>query len=33
MRNLRVRAAALGGTLEISSQTGKGTRLRVTFPA
>ncbi len=33
MRNLRVRAAALGGTLEISSGTGKGTRLRVTFPA
>ncbi len=33
MRNLRVRAAALGGTLEISSGAGKGTRLRVTFPA
>ncbi len=33
MRNLRVRAAVLGGTLEISSTPGKGTRLRVTFPA
>lgn len=32
MRNLRVRAAALGGTLEITSTPGKGTRLRVTFP-
>jgi signal transduction histidine kinase len=33
MRNLRVRAAALGGTLEITSTPGKGTRLRVIFPA
>ncbi len=32
MRNLRVRAAALGGTLEIASVPGKGTRLRVMFP-
>ncbi len=32
MRNLRVRAAALGGTLDITSGPGRGTRLRVTFP-
>lgn len=33
MRNLRVRAAELGGRLDITSEPGKGTRLRVTFPA
>ena len=33
MRNLRLRAASLGGTLDVSSAFGKGTRLRVSFPA
>ena len=30
--NMRARAAALGGTLQITSQVGKGTRLRMTLP-
>jgi signal transduction histidine kinase len=33
MRNMRERAAALGGTLEVASAAGKGTTLRVAFPA
>ncbi len=32
MRNMRERAAALGGTLEVASEKGKGTKLRITFP-
>jgi len=32
MRNMRERAIALGGTLEVSSAPGKGTLLRVAFP-
>ncbi|HKW71554.1 MAG TPA: GAF domain-containing protein [Candidatus Dormibacteraeota bacterium] len=32
MGNMRARAASLGGTLEIGSQPGQGTSLRVTFP-
>jgi signal transduction histidine kinase len=33
LRNMRERAAAMGATLHISSATGKGTKLRFTFPA
>jgi signal transduction histidine kinase len=33
MRNMRERAAAMGGTLRITSANGKGTKLRFTFPA
>ena len=33
LRNMRERASRLGGTLELSSATGKGTVLRVEFPA
>ena len=32
MRNMRQRAATLGGTLGVTSKTGKGTRLRISFP-
>lgn len=32
MRNMRERAAALGGALEVTSRPGKGTALRITFP-
>jgi two-component system, NarL family, sensor histidine kinase DevS len=32
LRNMRVRAAALGGTLEVESAVAKGTSLQVTFP-
>jgi len=32
LRNMRERAARLGGTLEMTSGTGKGTRLRIAFP-
>jgi signal transduction histidine kinase len=32
LRNMRERAAALGGALKISSRKGKGTRLRVDIP-
>jgi signal transduction histidine kinase len=32
LRNMRERAAAMGGTLRVTSQAGKGTRLRLTFP-
>ena len=32
MRNMRVRAAALGGRLGVSSRDGRGTTLRVRFP-
>lgn len=32
IRNMRERAAGLGATLDISSATGKGTRLRLQFP-
>jgi signal transduction histidine kinase len=32
LRNMRERAAALGGPLKISSRNGKGTRLRVNIP-
>ena len=31
LRNMRARAAALGGTMEVRSAVAKGTRLRVTF--
>ncbi len=30
--NMRARAASLGGSLDVKSETGKGTRLMVTFP-
>jgi signal transduction histidine kinase len=33
LRNMRERAAAMGGTLRITSRNGKGTKLRFTFPA
>jgi signal transduction histidine kinase len=33
LRNMRERAAGIGGTLRISSSKGKGTKLRFTFPA
>ena len=33
LRNMRERAAKLGGTLEVRSAAGKGTTLRATFPA
>ncbi len=33
LRNMRERAAALGGTLHVSSRPGKGTTLRFEFPA
>lgn len=33
LRNMRERAAALGGTLEITGRAGKGTALRIAFPA
>src|SRR6202171_4292469 len=33
LRNMRERAAAIGGTLRITSANGKGTKLRFTFPA
>jgi signal transduction histidine kinase len=32
LRNMRERAAAMGGALRISSSNGKGTKLRFTFP-
>jgi len=32
LRNMRERVTALGGTLRLSSKTGKGTKLRFTFP-
>ncbi len=32
LRNMRERAMALGGTLEVSSRPGGGTRLHITFP-
>jgi signal transduction histidine kinase len=32
MANMRARAAGLGGTLDVESETGKGTTLRITFP-
>jgi signal transduction histidine kinase len=32
MRNMRERAAAIGGTLRVTSANGKGTKLRFTFP-
>ena len=32
LRNMRERAAAMGGTLRVSSKAGKGTKLRLTFP-
>jgi signal transduction histidine kinase len=32
LRNMRERAAAIGGTLRITSANGKGTTLRFTFP-
>jgi signal transduction histidine kinase len=32
LRNMRERAAALGGTLRVTSRAGKGTKLRLTFP-
>ncbi len=32
MGNMRARAASLGGRLDVMSEAGKGTRLRVTFP-
>ncbi|MEO8744148.1 MAG: GAF domain-containing sensor histidine kinase [Candidatus Dormiibacterota bacterium] len=32
MRNMGERTAALGGTLDVSSERGQGTRLRMTFP-
>jgi signal transduction histidine kinase len=32
LRNMRERAAAMGGELQTTSKAGKGTRLRVTFP-
>jgi signal transduction histidine kinase len=33
MSNMRERAAKLGGELEVTSTAGKGTHLRITFPA
>jgi signal transduction histidine kinase len=33
LRNMRERAAAMGGTMSIRSANGKGTRLQFTFPA
>jgi len=33
LRNMRERAAGIGGTLRISSSKGRGTKLRFTFPA
>jgi signal transduction histidine kinase len=32
MRNMRERAAAMGGSLRVTSRAGKGTKLRLTFP-
>jgi len=32
LRNLRERASAMGGSLRVTSKTGKGTRLRLSFP-
>jgi signal transduction histidine kinase len=32
LRNMRERAAAIGGTLHVTSKAGKGTKLRLTFP-
>jgi signal transduction histidine kinase len=32
LRNMRERAAAMGGTLHVTSKAGKGTKLRLTFP-
>jgi len=32
MANMQARAAGLGGSLEVKSETGKGTTLRITFP-
>jgi signal transduction histidine kinase len=32
MRNMRERAATIGATLRVSSTSGKGTKLRFTFP-
>lgn len=32
MANMRARAEGLGGTLDVKSETGKGTTLRITFP-
>jgi signal transduction histidine kinase len=33
LRNMRERAVGIGGSLRISSSSGKGTKLRFTFPA
>jgi signal transduction histidine kinase len=33
LRNMRERAAAVGGTLHLTSKAGKGTKLRLIFPA
>jgi len=32
MRNMKERAAAMGGTLDVTSEAGRGTALRITFP-
>jgi signal transduction histidine kinase len=32
LRNMRERAAAIGGALRVTSKAGKGTTLRLTFP-
>jgi len=32
LRNMRERAAAMGGSLQVTSKAGKGTKLRLTFP-
>jgi signal transduction histidine kinase len=32
LRNMRERAASLGGELELKSRPGKGTRIHITFP-
>ncbi len=33
LRNMRERASSIGGVLRITSKNGRGTRLRITFPA
>jgi len=32
LRNMRERAATMGGRLQVTSRVGKGTKLRLTFP-
>jgi two-component system NarL family sensor kinase len=32
LRNMRARAASLGGEMRVTSRNGKGSRLQVTFP-